>query len=253
MAGTHVVTSRERVNAEGYDNIVEVVTTTWVGDAADGTVPVLSLRLDGFLHKVVTVPTDRAEVTSITCVADAAGSLNNKYFTINSALDATAFYVWMNVNSAGVDPAPGGTGIEVALATGATAAQVATAVAAAIDAQAAFVSTALSTTVTVTNATAGNTTDAADVDTGFTITVTTQGTAPTANYDITITDPSDSALDAAASDLLNRSATAPEQVYPAVTNALTPILLAGTYGLTVANNSATSATAQIILHLSDEA
>lgn len=120
--------------------------------------------------------TPTAEVTSITCVADVSGSLNNDYFIINTANDAIGYYVWMNVNSLGVDPMVAGrTGVPVALATNATATQVATAVAAALDALAGFVSTSSGAVVTCTNASTGSTTDAAATAIAFTISVTTQG------------------------------------------------------------------------------
>lgn len=60
----------------------------------------------------------RREITEVQFVADTGGSLNNKYWTFYSALDATQYYVWYNVASGGVDPTPGGTGIEVAIGTG---------------------------------------------------------------------------------------------------------------------------------------
>jgi hypothetical protein len=74
---------------------------------------------------------------SLTAVADVAGSLNNKYFTLEvpepDGLSTKPYYVWLNVNAAGVDPAVAGrTGVVVALATGATAAQVASGIAAAL-------------------------------------------------------------------------------------------------------------------------
>jgi hypothetical protein len=70
-----------------------------------------------------------AEVTSIGCIPDSGGSLNNKYFVIYTGSNGTGYYVWMNVNSAGVDPAPAGlTEVEITLATGATGTQVATAI-----------------------------------------------------------------------------------------------------------------------------
>lgn len=82
-----------------------------------------------------TVPS--AESTNVTCAADTAGSKNSTYWTFNSAGDLYGFYVWYNINAAGVDPAPAGLlGIEVAGATGATAATLATASIAAINASA---------------------------------------------------------------------------------------------------------------------
>lgn len=70
---------------------------------------------------------------NVTCAADTAGSKNSTYWTFNSANDLYGYYVWYNINSAGVDPAVSGrTGIQVAGATGATAATLATATIAAI-------------------------------------------------------------------------------------------------------------------------
>jgi hypothetical protein len=61
------------------------------------------------------------ESGSITAVADVSGSLNNKYFLINGA-NGTNWYIWFNINSAGVDPAIAGrTGVAVAAATNASA------------------------------------------------------------------------------------------------------------------------------------
>ncbi len=83
-----------------------------------------------------TVPSPAS--VNVALAADTAGSLNSTYFTFNSAGDLYGYYVWYNINSAGVDPAPAGlTGIEVAGATGATAATLATATIAAINASSA--------------------------------------------------------------------------------------------------------------------
>lgn len=76
-----------------------------------------------------------AASTDITLVADSSGSLNSTYFTFNSAGDLYQYYVWFNINSAGVDPAVAGRiGIQVAGATNVTAANLATATRAAISA-----------------------------------------------------------------------------------------------------------------------
>lgn len=57
---------------------------------------------------------------AITTVADTAGSLNSTYFLLN-AVDVY-YYIWFNINSAGVDPAlPGKTGIQITAATNASA------------------------------------------------------------------------------------------------------------------------------------
>lgn len=73
---------------------------------------------------------------SWTAVADSSGSLNDTYFDVNVLLgdgSEKMYYVWYNVNSAGTDPAISGkTGVEVALATDATAEAVVTATIAAL-------------------------------------------------------------------------------------------------------------------------
>ncbi len=78
-----------------------------------------------------------AASVDITAVADSAGSLNSTFFTFNTAGNTQQYYVWYNINSAGVDPAPTGlTGIQVAAATNTSSANIAlatrTAVAAAV-------------------------------------------------------------------------------------------------------------------------
>lgn len=125
------------------------------------------------------------QLDRITAVADSAGSLNDTYFLVSVPTDADVaddYYVWYNVNSAGTDPALAGkTGIEVALATGATAIQVASATATAIDAVSAFNSSvdySLSSRFMVQAKYAG-TTGVASADsgtaTGFTFTAVRSG------------------------------------------------------------------------------
>ena len=79
------------------------------------------------------------EVSKITYAPDVAGSLNSTYWTfqvLTAAGATTDYYVWHNINSAGVDPTPGGTGIEVAGATSATAATLQAAAVSAINTEA---------------------------------------------------------------------------------------------------------------------
>lgn len=59
------------------------------------------------------------------------------------------------------------------------------------------------------------------------------GSAPTSLYDVTLVD--ENGVDAAASAMIDRSATVSEQVYPTATNAQTPVFLCGTHTFTVAN------------------
>lgn len=126
-------------------------------------------------------------VTSITTVADVAGSLNSKYFTFKTAADAHKYYVWYNINAAGVDPAVANhTGIEVAGATNATASTLGGATRTAISNSAAggFVTvTGTTSSVVITNQSTGTSTAAADgaAATGFTITTSTAGVASNLN------------------------------------------------------------------------
>lgn len=123
------------------------------------------------------VITGQEEITDVTVLA-AASMTSGDYWTLNSANDETEYYVWYNIASGGGDPAPSGkTSIEVAVGGSDTATQVATATASAIDALDAFSATSLNAVVTITNASSGETTDAADVDAGVTVEVTSQGAA----------------------------------------------------------------------------
>lgn len=84
---------------------------------------------------VTTAPAN--EVVNVTAAADSSGSKNSTWWKFYSAGDVKGFYVWYNINSAGVDPTPAGlTGIEVVGATGASAATLATATITAINASA---------------------------------------------------------------------------------------------------------------------
>jgi len=120
---------------------------------------------------------EAGEVSTVECVADVAGSLNNKYWTFDDG--DGLYYVWYNINAEGIDPVGAGTGIEVAGATGATAVTLAAATADAITASAALVTASdLLAVVTLTNTNTGLAVDAADsaAATDFTIEVGVQGT-----------------------------------------------------------------------------
>jgi hypothetical protein len=134
-------------------------------------------------------------VQTVTLVADSSGSLNSTYWTFHNAGNTTGYYVWYNINSAGVDPAPAGlVGIPVAGATGASATTLATATAAAINAVTGntataaptvygpsfgtVVATAASGVVTLSNNQYGTETHAANssgASPGFSYSVTTAG------------------------------------------------------------------------------
>ncbi len=122
------------------------------------------------------------EVQTITAAADVAGSKNSTFWTFYTAGNLHGYYVWYNINSAGVDPAPAGlTGIEVDGATGATASTLggATRTAIAASAAGAFVTVSGSTSACIlTNVQSGSCTAAADgtAATSFTFAVGTAGT-----------------------------------------------------------------------------
>lgn len=77
-------------------------------------------------------------------------------------------------------------------------------------------------------------------------------TAPTANYDMALGDPEDSALDALAGAIQNRHTSTTEQVYPVGSSAQTPVWLEpGTYTFSLSNNAVNSATGRVLIYLID--
>jgi len=117
------------------------------------------------------------EITSITCVADVADSLNGKYFNINTAFNRDLFYVFYKTSAALSDPAPAGrTGIQVNIATGASATAVATATKDALNALSnKFIASSVGAILTVKNFDFGPAIDATPETSGFTISITQQG------------------------------------------------------------------------------
>lgn len=120
-----------------------------------------------------------AEVTDVTCGATSTLTTSDYFFIncVNGAGAEVANYVWFQIDAAGADPTPGGTGIEVDITTGQTAAQVATALKDKLDAEANYGASVADTVVTITNANPGGVDDAVDGNTDFTITTTTQGSS----------------------------------------------------------------------------
>lgn len=151
-------------------NILEYVGAVDEGDST----PIYSTQLGALV----------AEETQITLPA-AASITTGQYFTINAADDSTMYYAWFNKDGAGGDPMVAGkTPIAIAISTGDTDAQVASAVQAAIDALSDFDAIVSTNVVTVTNTTAGDATDAANVNVGgsFAITTTVQGSGEANHY-----------------------------------------------------------------------
>jgi hypothetical protein len=122
------------------------------------------------------------EISKAITVADVAGSLNNKYFTFFDGV-SDQYYIWYNVSGGGTDPAPAGTGIEVAISTGATADTVATETASAVLTAAPdnfnlVVATGQPTWLTITNVDDLSVTDISSGTSGFSVSVTQQGRNP---------------------------------------------------------------------------
>lgn len=113
-------------------------------------------------------------------VNGAASNLNDSYFTFSNANDAVDYYAWYNVNGEGTDPAVASTtGIEVAIAAGATDSDVASATRTALAAAADMTITGATNQAILTNDLMGPSTDTADgaAATGFTINKDNDGVA----------------------------------------------------------------------------
>lgn len=118
-----------------------------------------------------------AEKTRIKFFADNAGSLNNKYFYINGTEDKTLYYVWFNVDGAGTDPKIAGRcGIEVPISINDDAYFVARTTEIMLKALDDFVIQKNGSDVLlVENVELGTTTNATDINTGFGVTTTQEG------------------------------------------------------------------------------
>ena len=111
----------------------------------------------------VVVGSDAPQIDIVTLRADVANDLNNAYWYLVSAQNATNYVIWYNVNGAGVDPYPAtatalgvATSVAVSVATGASAIVVAQATQAAINALGDFSVPATATdTITITRAANG--------------------------------------------------------------------------------------------------
>jgi len=125
----------------------------------------------------------KPEITQITTVADVAGSLAGKYFTLNSADDLNQYYFWYIVSGSGTDPMVSGkTGIAININIGDSANTVAQKTNNVIDSLILdFTSTVSTNVITVTTVGEGVTTDATAGTSGFSILVTQQGAGQNAS------------------------------------------------------------------------
>lgn len=113
----------------------------------------------------------------IQTTADVAGSLNNKYFLLDTAQGADLYYIWYNVGGTGTDPMIAGrTGVAVPLAFNDSAAVVALATKLILDSLSGLIAVGVSNVVTVENAEFG-TSSITEVDTGFIFTTLVDGTS----------------------------------------------------------------------------
>lgn len=119
--------------------------------------------------------TGAGSISIVKLAEGVASNRQNKKFAMQQGDGSTARYVWLNVGGEGVDPTGTGTALEVAVSGGATATQMASALATAIAADSAFYAESSGADCYVWASTAGNATDASDVNTGFTFLVTAQG------------------------------------------------------------------------------
>lgn len=119
---------------------------------------------------------------TIVAVADVAGSLNNKYFLIQSG--SVSYYAWFD-NGTGVDPAiPGRTGVHITYTTADTASTIGGLIRTAFGSLPDFVVTGATTTAILTNTALGAVAPATDgaAPTGFAF----SSNSPTANASVTI-------------------------------------------------------------------
>ena len=111
-----------------------------------------TLREEDSIKLRAALPVPVAEISTVTAVADVAGSLTDTYFILNTP--ENSYYVWIRVDGAGNDPEPYAFGerrIIVDIVTGQLINDVAAAIQAAIDASTQFTATVLLAAVTVTN------------------------------------------------------------------------------------------------------
>lgn len=154
-----------------------LLSSTPVASGASGSLRIRLNQMDAPWVRIAFVSTALAAQT-VGLVADVSGSLNSKYFLLEDASGANKYYVWFNINSAGVDPAVAGrTGVQITGSTNASAATLGTAVASAVAALNSTNSftTSGTSTVTITDKVAGPLVIASDgtAATGFTFTATT--------------------------------------------------------------------------------
>lgn len=123
------------------------------------------------------------EIVEVWTTADVGGSLNGKYFFLGRPA-LPGLYVWFNVGGFGVDPLiPSKIGVQVSLYAGSTAEAVAAEIQSALSLLP-YIITLSGNHLVIKNRDGGDVTDASDAGgTGFTVTVTSQGSDPQPIFD----------------------------------------------------------------------
>lgn len=104
-------------------------------------------------------------ITNIKTIA--ATGLNNKYFFLNPVNDYRTYYIWFNVDGAGVDPSPAGDGIEIPLVSSDTDVIVAKSIAIFVGKLEGFIVEACESRAVITNNEYGTSSGAYDGNSGF--------------------------------------------------------------------------------------
>lgn len=192
---------------DGYNIPLKDFSPTWTdipnqsNNVSAGVASVLYLNVNtfAFLRAVFTpsasvqtitpvADTGAKEVSTVTTVADVAGSLNSKYFLVSSinlvTKAAKNFYVWLS-NGTGIDPlVPGRTAVPVVYTDNDSANTLGGLIRAALGALTNdFTITGANATVGITNKAAGVVSDTVDgaAPTGFNFVTNTQGVASNLN------------------------------------------------------------------------
>lgn len=190
--------------------------------------------------------TQTAEETDITCPA-AASITSGQYFLLNSANDATEYYVWFNKDGSGGNPLIlGKTPIEVAIVTGDTDAQVATKLASAVNAKSDFIASSSLNVATVLNVDIGPCADATNVDvSGLSVSVTQQGLGAINSY-IVDTDNltlSIKKLDKAIADVVASAVSKDYEEYSAISS---PVLVGSTLTIPVDSRDSSAVRSYVV-------
>lgn len=146
-----------------------------VVDNEDGTVSVTFVTVGnaGAPTRHNTGDTGNGSFVVATTTAGTAPTVQGKYFTISNT--STNFYFWFSSSGNGSDPAQSGTGVEIDLGGDETNAQYLTSIAAKIDAQTGLSAEVDGSRIFVSVDAVGAATDLGAGDSGFTVSVRSQG------------------------------------------------------------------------------